>query len=143
MQRLRTRTTLVLLAAAIGAGCASSAAGNGTQRTSEVITAEEIATIEVNNALEAVQRLRPQLLRARGTATVRSAGPEGQPTGIATESGTELTVYVDDVRVGGVAALRNLSARRVQEIRYVNARDATTRYGTGHVGGVLEVKTKQ
>ncbi|HEV2131130.1 MAG TPA: hypothetical protein VGR27_08505 [Longimicrobiaceae bacterium] len=132
MQRLRI--TLILLAGVFGAGCAPSAAGNGTQRTSEVITAEEIATVEVNNALEAVQRLRPQLLRSRGTATVRSAGPEGQRTVIATTSGTELAVYVDDVRMGGVEARRNLSARRVREIRYVNARDATTRYGTGHVG---------
>ncbi|CAN5399778.1 hypothetical protein BH24GEM3_BH24GEM3_23970 [soil metagenome] len=137
------RVAMILLAAAIGVGCASSAEGNGAQQPTEVITAQEIAGVEVNDAFEAVQRLRPQLLRTRSTATVRSAGPEGQPTGIATQSGTELTVYVDNLRVGGVEALRNISARRVQEIRYVNARDATTRYGTGHIGGVLEVRLKQ
>lgn len=137
------RVAMILLAAAIHAGCASSAEGNGAQQATEVITAQEIAGVEVNDAFEAVQRLRPQLLRTRGTATVRSAGPEGQPTGIATQSGTELTVYVDNLRVGGAEALRNISARRVQEIRYVNARDATTRYGTGHLGGVLEVRMKQ
>ncbi len=134
---------LIVLVTAVGAGCASAAEANGTQLSSEVIAAEEIATVEVNNAFEAVQRLRPQFLRTRGTATVQSAGPEGQPTGRATTSGTELVVYVDNVRLGGVEALRNVSARRVQEIRYVNARDATTRYGTGHAGGVLVVTTKQ
>lgn len=133
----------LLLLAALGTACASTAESGGVQRSSDVISAEEIATIQVSTAYEIVQRLRPQFLRARGTTTVRNAGPEGRPTGGPAQTGTELVVYVDNVRLGGVEVLHNIAALRVRDIRYVSASDATTKYGSGHTGGALEVRTRQ
>jgi hypothetical protein len=54
----------------------------------------------------------------------------------------DILVYMDNVRLGGVDVLRRIEPGQVQEIRYVNARDAMTRYGTGHGGGVIEATSK-
>ncbi len=132
---------ITILAAALSTACATS--GETTTRgSSEVITAEEITAIQVGTAFEAVQRLRPQFLRYRGTTTLSNSAPEGQPTGRANVSGTELVVYVDNVRVGGINVLHNITSERVREIRFLPARDATTKYGGGHMGGVIEVRTR-
>jgi hypothetical protein len=48
-------------------------------------------------------------------------------------------VYMHNQRYGGVEWLRIFQSDNIAEIRYVNARDATTRWGTGHSGGVIEV----
>jgi len=37
--------------------------------------------------------------------------------------------------------LARIPASDVKSIHHLNGRDATTRYGTGHGGGVLEVAT--
>jgi hypothetical protein len=49
---------------------------------------------------------------------------------------------MDNVRLGTVDVLRRIDAALVEEVRYVNAKDATTRYGTGHAGPVIEVISK-
>jgi hypothetical protein len=43
------------------------------------------------------------------------------------------------VRMGGLEELHSIRAADVESIRFINARDATTRWGTGHMGGVIEV----
>ena len=51
-------------------------------------------------------------------------------------------VYVDEVSYGSVSTLSNLNALQIKEIRFVSAQNATTRWGTGHTGGVILVTTK-
>jgi hypothetical protein len=51
-----------------------------------------------------------------------------------------LVVYMDDVRQFGDLVV---IPSRVKEIRFLNSRDATTRYGTGHSSGVILVTTKR
>jgi hypothetical protein len=51
-------------------------------------------------------------------------------------------IYVNGMRAGPLEALRSISAVDVQEIRYISAADATTRWGTGHSGGVIEVRIR-
>ncbi len=50
---------------------------------------------------------------------------------------------MDGVAYGSIENLANLNAMSVREIRYLNATDATTRLGTGYVGGVILVTTKK
>jgi hypothetical protein len=38
--------------------------------------------------------------------------------------------------------LRTISARDVQYVRFLSAPDATTRFGTGYISGVIEVVLK-
>jgi hypothetical protein len=44
--------------------------------------------------------------------------------------------------MNGIEALRDLPVEVVQEIRYMNSRDATMQYGTDHGSGAILVTTK-
>jgi len=52
-------------------------------------------------------------------------------------------VYVDNISYGDLSSLSNLNATQISEIRFLNSRDATTVWGTGHMGGVILVTTKR
>src|SRR5918996_593499 len=109
------RTTLLVLSVASLIACASSASSGGTRRVRDLITREEVASVQVGSAWEVVQSLRPEFLRARGSASM---------------GGTQefAVVYVDGVRSGGPEALRNVPRDVIEEIRNINGNDATTLY---------------
>jgi hypothetical protein len=44
---------------------------------------------------------------------------------------------------GGLDVLEGLYVREIQEMRFLSASDATTRYGTGYPGGIIEVVTRR
>lgn len=114
------------------AGTPAASAPRPARGSANVITEAEIQGANVNNAYEAIQRLRPAMLRGRGSASSDD------------QSGTQgLVVYVDGSPLGGVQALGNISALNVREIRYLNASDATTRFGTGHPVGAILVTTRR
>lgn len=74
-----------------------------------------------NTAMEVVRRLRPAWLLSRGADPV---------------------VYVDNVRrPGGVDALFSVPVGQIRLLEFIGAADATTRWGTGHTGGVIQVVT--
>jgi len=51
---------------------------------------------------------------------------------------------VVDGRVRGeLADLYGISIDDIETMRYLSASDATTRYGTGYIGGVIEVTTRR
>ena len=118
----------VLTTAVVVAACASSAEDRGRRHNPDVITAEEIAATNVATAFEVVERLRPQFLRTRG------------PSSALLE--TRITVFQDNMNLGGIDMLRQIRAADVQEIRYLSASDATTRFGSGHPAGAIVVTSK-
>ena len=79
-----------------------------------MITAEELATVNGLTAFEVVQRLRPHWLNARGGA--RSLGLR-----------TEVVVFSDNIRLGGVEVLRNLPSNTVRQMEYMDATSASNR----------------
>lgn len=128
---LRTTTLLsLLLGVAACAGTGGSGGETGRAGSSTLITAEEIEPLVNQNVYEIVRRLRPAWLRARSPSSAQ--GEEG------------IGVIVDGVlQRGGPTMLRGMSGTEVRELRYVNARDATTRYGTGMTLGAIEVFTRR
>jgi len=108
--------------------CASAGRTGAVPR--DIITRDEIERLNVSNALEVVERLRPEFLRGRGRVSIEQ--PDAQFP----------VVYVNGVRAGRLDALHSITASDVHEIRYISAADATTRYGTGHTGGVIEVRIR-
>lgn len=110
------------------AACAT--ATQGPRRNSNLITREELADLPVSNAWEAVQRLRSQWLNRPTAATIQ---PGGNP----------ILVYVDRHQMGGLEELRNVGIDQIEQMEFVSARDATTRYGTGHPSGIIEVTTRR
>ena len=117
-----------------GAGTSAQPATARTRGAANVITEAEINSGAYQNALEAVQNLRPSMLIPRGVGS--------DATGLSAAT-IPIIIYMDDVRLGEPSSLTNIPANRVKEIRFMNARDATTRYGTGHSSGVIVVTTKR
>lgn len=155
--------------AATQAGATAPRRGN-----SSVLTAAEIATvIGIANAHEAVQALRPNFLRTRGSAGrpagMVAAGAEGQATGRrtgqvqgsqtdgaqASERGEAsptarrsaedpgIVVYLDRQRYGGLQTLREIPIATVEEIRFLNVGEANSLFGMGHPHGVIQIITKR
>jgi hypothetical protein len=116
---------LLLLAAA----CATTA--SGPRRQPDLITLQEIEALEVATAYDVVQILRPNFLRTRGQSFIGDPDP------------VPAVVYLDGFQHGSTPeSLRSILRTSVREIEYINSRDATTRYGTGHRGGAILVRTR-
>jgi hypothetical protein len=131
-----TTRSIVLCMLLASAACAGRSAG--VSRDRNVITADEIATIQVATARDVVARLRGEFLRSRGTVTRTT----GQRT--ATQAQPSITVFVDEVETGPMEqTLHLIPAIEVQEIRLYRAADAATKYGSRHNGGVIAVTTKR
>ena len=96
----------------------------------DVITEEDIAKVNVRTAYDAVVRINANFLTRRGSTSLLGT------------SNPEPNVYLDDVFIGAVAQLRNIQASDVASIRLYRAWEAGTRFGTGNMGGVIEVYTK-
>ena len=77
------------------------------------------------NAYDFVRLNRPQWLRTRGSSAV----------------GSSVMVYVDGNRMGDPSVLKGISTTDISEIRYLDGREATTRYGSNHSHGAILVST--
>lgn len=126
--RVRSLRCAVVLASALafsGAACASG--GGGASRpagaTQNRIVEAELADLGQIDALQAVNRLRPQWLSTR--------------------SGAAPVLYVDGQRRSNVQELGTIRASDVEQMEYMSATDASTRYGTGHTGGAVLVTTRR
>lgn len=119
--RRRFLVTAVFLLA-LG-GCASAGgSGEGSSRDADLITPEELADFQQVDAYQAVQRLRPAWLRRRG--------------------GSQPELLVDGLLVdGGVNALRNYQVSDIRQMEFMDASDATMRYGTGFTAGAILITT--
>ncbi len=105
-------------------GCASGGSGGSSPGSRNHIVQEELDNLQQLDAYQAIQRLRAHWLRTRG----------GNPP----------VVMLDGNRqAGGLEVLRSIRVADVQEMEYMTARDATTRYGTNMDGGAILVTTKR
>jgi outer membrane receptor for ferrienterochelin and colicin len=124
--------SLVALTLLLGcAGTPRQTEGPTTSLSRDVITAEEIDASQTYNAYDAVKKLRGNFLSYRGRTT------------LANTSSPYPIVYVDEQAYGPIASLRNIPANNVESIRLYRAWEAATRYGSGLMGGVIAVYTRQ
>ena len=118
----------LLLSATYACGGSTAKAANteATPRRSNpnILTADEALKTGQPTVYRAIQVARPQWLFAR---------PQGNPSGRM----EAIPVYVAGNRYGDVGSLEQITVSSVKEIRYMDARDATTRFGTGHGGGAI------
>ena|SRR3990170_7881838 len=125
-----TRSVVLVLGAAL-IGCAPQAGTATRTRNTNVLTAEEIAASQTPTAYDAIRKLRPTFLRTRGPNNFEPGG------GVQTAH-----VFLDGQRYGDIEALKTMPVSTIREIRYLSASDATTKYGTGYMNGVIEVYTR-
>jgi hypothetical protein len=115
-----------------GAACSSGSTLDDSpapRRSRNLITREEIQTIPPTTAYDVVREFRQQWLQARGPDLVSVGGRSGP------------VVAVDNVLRGRLDELGAIRSEDIREIRFIPARDATTRWGSGVQGGVIEVVT--
>ena len=129
--RSRKLHVFLLCLLALGpAACASSAgsAGSGTQpgghRASNRIDATELAPLSELDVYQAIGRLRPAWLRTSPQGALPVIVLDGSP------------------QTAGLDFLRAFRTADVTTLEYMNASDATTRFGTGYTGGAILVTTK-
>jgi outer membrane cobalamin receptor len=130
---MRIREVAVTAAAGLVFCLASACAHpkpNALGANPDVITEDDIARIHANTAYEAVARIHPNFLTRRGqTSLLGTSNPDPN-------------VYLDDVFIGTVAELKGIQASVVSSIRVYRAGQTAIRFGSGNMGGVIEVYTK-
>ena len=112
------------------------------KRRANLITEEEIAALSgtEQNALAIVQRLRPGMLRPRGSST---SGQSSDGSTSMEATSVDIQVYLDNQKMGGTNTLADITLAQIREIRYLSASDATTLFGTGNASGAIQVIGKR
>ena len=86
----------------------------------DLLTFEQIQQSQSHTAYEMIQQLRPRWLSQRGL-------------------NSPVVLYVNEARVGGVDRLREYEPRDLGEARFLDATQATQRFGTGHRSGAIMI----
>ena len=127
----RATFAVALSAAVLCTACSSAGGPGGATRSRDVITAEELTRVPHSSVYEAVRALRPRWLQPRGGASIRNATRE------------TARVYMDGQLFGSINDLWSLVPGEIGEIRYLSSSDATTRFGTNHIGGAIVIQTRR
>lgn len=111
----------------------------------EIISQEEVDAASASNVFELVQRLHPEWLRERGTQSFSEGDKvQGDVQGTSVTPGLPtILVYQDNARMGGVEALRTIPIADVGTVQFLNAAQATYRFGIGHAHGVILITTRK
>jgi hypothetical protein len=139
MRRLPAMLSSFLMIAALVA-CASpggATAGETAKASSpkvrtnpDLITKAEIEAGGFRDAYDVVQRLRPTWFTKARSAGAQSMGGIQVAGGSGVQSGSTgagLLVYLDNTRMGGTAALRDIPATSITALQYMDAATATAR----------------
>lgn len=137
---------IALVTVTVGCAASSGAApgSSGAPKSDpDVITTSEIESQPFRDAYDIVQRLRPAwFTRKSGSATARRMGTS--PSSSSTGAG--LVVYLDNARLGGVDALRQLDASSIESLKFVDAATATATLpgiGSSVVSGAIVVRMRR
>ena len=126
--RLVLGTALALPVAA----CTSHRSGDSTTPRTDhaVMTQQQMIEHQFKTVWDAVEALHNNWLQVRGTD---SFGVNSNPS--------EILVYMDNNRLGGVETLQSVPVSAVVYVRHYDAVEATARWGVGHSQGVIFLST--
>lgn len=127
----RVWPTCVLVLALMQSGCVS------TQRRDpesgmRVVTEDDIAAMRASTAYDVVSRTHGEYLHSRGRQSLDSRMPE-----------VPAHVFVDDTYYGDIGTLRAIPASELSEVRFYQGYEAQYKFGSGHMGGVIQLITKR
>jgi hypothetical protein len=97
-----------------------------------VVDEDQIALLRVASAYDIVEQTHSNFFHSRGRESPDPAVPA-----------VPVHVFVDDTYYSNdVNSLRNINSAVVSEIRFYQSYDAQYKFGSGHMGGVIQVITK-
>ncbi len=115
----------------VGIACTAGGRDPSPSRLPDVIDLEEIHASSASNVWDLIHQVRPNWLRSRGPSSLRDPAP------------VYPVVYLGDMSYGPLETLRGFSIIGVQEIRFIGATTATTRFGSGHAGGIIQLLVRR
>ncbi|HUF76133.1 MAG TPA: hypothetical protein VMM35_07630 [Longimicrobiales bacterium] len=124
------RASAIMLFVLLAAACSSTGGPSSGGGSANLITREQIEMLPEGTAYTVIQRFRSGWLRPRTQATFGNAEP------------AYAEVFVDELRYGDISSLSRINSSQIETIEYISATDATTRYGTGYMGGIIRVNTR-
>ncbi len=113
--------------------------GRRERTNANLITAAEVARAGGSSGFDVVQLLRPQWFRVRGASTLRTSEVSRGNETLDAMVQVPIVVYVEGHRVGGPEALRGVSTNQIREMRFVDSREASQRWGSDHGNGAIVV----
>lgn len=133
---LRINVVVAALALATSCGPHQTPLGEAAlpARNPDIISRAELSdpAIAAMDALTAIRQLRPSFFRDRGPQTLRSSGDPALAPG-------QVRISQDYGPLQAVGALGSIGTRTLVEVRYLNANDATARFGINANGGPVIV----
>jgi len=130
-------SSCLMISAVVACASAGGAAGSSSAKANsntDLITTAEIDAGNFRDAYDVVQRLRPTwFTKARATSSgslsgTQVSGSAGGMSGVQpTSSSGGLVVYLDNTRMGGPEALRDMPASSVSSLQYMDAATATAK----------------
>jgi hypothetical protein len=90
----------------------------------DYISRSHIESVD-GTAFNVVQQFRPRWLRVRTQGTLLNPNP------------AYAIIFVDALAFGPIPTLNQISTTQIDRIEFLNARDATTLYSTGYMGGII------
>jgi len=124
------RVTRLGLAMVLLLGCsppATTGESNNPRPDRNVITLPEIQAARTDNVYQLVRVLHPMWLRKRGSDSLRYDGD---------------IVYLNETRLRGPEALRQVETISITSIRYFDPGAANYKFGSGHHHGAIQVSTR-
>ena len=113
----------------VSGACASTGSGSSGSGGASVVTGQQLVETNRSDLYQALQSLRPQWLRSRGTTSL--SGP------------TEVAVFLNDTPYGTVRDLASIPIDAVADVRFLTATEAGGRYGTlAGSGGLILIRTR-
>ena len=125
---LRALVSLAVLSGVVS--CSPRTGGAVRPRPQEDITRPELEEVLSASAYGAIEQLRPSWLFHRRAPTPTNPNPEPM-------------AYVDRAQLRRFDELRTIPVEDIERIQFLNASDATTRFGTGHMWGAIIVITRR
>lgn len=123
---------LMVLLPAISMSCSHPRLGPGEISNSQVITEDEIIASRASSAFDVIHKLRANFLTYRGETSFNKQASSPYPT-----------VYVDNQEFGPISTLSTIPAAEISMIRLYRAWEATTKFGTRNLSGVIAITTRQ
>ena len=121
------RSIPCVLALALVAACAPAGGAPRTGAQHNLVTNVELQRAGDVSLYDALSQIRPAFLRPRTVAGATVAAPQ-------------LQVYVGELQMmEGVTHLREIMAKNVKEVRFLEPQQANARYGGNNSGGALLV----
>lgn len=129
-RRIAIPLLMLLIAGCASAGGKETSSSPKSNRNRNLITLEEIQNSQQTTAYTLIQSLRPNMLVTRGSTSLTLQDPG-------------VVVFIDGQQFGNVESLKSLQPTNIEEIRYLSASEAQSRYGVGFPQGVILITSKK